>query len=68
MTSDLGTAEGPGRRGVWQGYDAMLFDLDGVVTRTVTLHAAAWKRLFDEFLADRAALEGSTLRAVRHRS
>ncbi|HSO03041.1 MAG TPA: beta-phosphoglucomutase family hydrolase, partial [Candidatus Limnocylindrales bacterium] len=60
MTSDLGTAEGPWGSGVWQGYDAMLFDLDGVITRTVTLHAAAWKRLFDEFLAERAALAGST--------
>jgi len=29
----------------------MLFDLDGVVTRTTTVHAAAWKRLFDEFLS-----------------
>ena len=38
----------------------MLFDLDGVVTRTATLHAAAWKRLFDEFLADRAAREGGS--------
>src|SRR5215207_8168487 len=32
------------------GYDAVLFDLDGVITRTATLHAAAWKDLFDEFL------------------
>jgi alpha,alpha-trehalase len=31
--------------------DAFLFDLDGVVTRTATLHARAWKRLFDEFLS-----------------
>jgi trehalose 6-phosphate phosphatase len=31
--------------------DAFLFDLDGVVTRTAALHASAWKRLFDEFLA-----------------
>jgi trehalose 6-phosphate phosphatase len=30
--------------------DAFLFDLDGVVTRTATIHARAWKRLFDEFL------------------
>jgi beta-phosphoglucomutase family hydrolase len=30
---------------------AVLFDLDGVVTRTATLHARAWQRLFDEFLA-----------------
>ena len=35
-------------------YDTLLFDLDGVIIRTATLHAAAWKDLFDEFLADRA--------------
>ena len=29
---------------------AVLFDLDGVVTDTAALHAAAWKRLFDSFL------------------
>jgi beta-phosphoglucomutase family hydrolase len=32
---------------------ACLFDLDGVLTRTAALHAAAWKQTFDEFLADR---------------
>jgi beta-phosphoglucomutase family hydrolase len=30
-----------------------LFDLDGVLTRTATVHAAAWKAMFDEFLAER---------------
>lgn len=34
-------------------YEALLFDLDGVITRTATLHAAAWKDLFDDFLAAR---------------
>ena len=34
-------------------YRALLFDLDGVITRTATVHAAAWKRLFDEFLVPR---------------
>lgn len=31
-------------------FDAVLFDLDGVLTDTAALHAAAWKRMFDEFL------------------
>ena len=31
--------------------DAVLFDLDGVLTTTRTVHAAAWKRTFDAFLA-----------------
>jgi alpha,alpha-trehalase len=33
--------------------DAVVFDMDGVVTETASVHAAAWKRLFDEFLAAR---------------
>lgn len=32
-------------------FDALIFDLDGVVTRTASLHARAWKQMFDEFLA-----------------
>ena len=35
-----------------QDFDAVLFDLDGVLTTTRVVHAAAWKRTFDEFLAD----------------
>lgn len=31
-------------------FHAFLFDLDGVITRTAAVHAAAWKRLFDEYL------------------
>ncbi|MHA6764957.1 beta-phosphoglucomutase family hydrolase [Streptacidiphilus sp. PAMC 29251] len=32
---------------------ACLFDLDGVLTRTAVIHAAAWKQMFDAFLRDR---------------
>lgn len=32
------------------GMDAVLFDLDGVLTDTASLHAQAWKQMFDEFL------------------
>lgn len=39
-------------------YDAVLFDLDGVLTRTADIHAAAWKRLFDDFLKQRASRLG----------
>ncbi len=39
-------------------YDAVLFDLDGVLTDTARVHAAAWKKLFDEFLAERADASG----------
>ena len=39
-------------------YDAVLFDLDGVLTPTASVHAAAWKKLFDAFLEQRAADTG----------
>jgi alpha,alpha-trehalase len=38
--------------------DAALFDLDGVVTRTAQVHAAAWERLFNAFLEARALARG----------
>ena len=45
----------------WKTYEAVLFDLDGVLTATAALHARAWKRMFDEFLAVRASRSGETL-------
>jgi trehalose-phosphatase len=41
-------------------FDGVIFDLDGVLTRTESLHARAWKAMFDEFLQQRAAAEGSS--------
>jgi beta-phosphoglucomutase-like phosphatase (HAD superfamily) len=41
-------------------YDAFLFDLDGVLTKTASVHASAWKKLFDGFLQERAARTGET--------
>jgi beta-phosphoglucomutase family hydrolase len=41
------------------GIRACLFDLDGVLTRTAKVHAAAWKELFDAFLRARAADTGA---------
>ena len=46
----------------WTLYEAVLFDLDGVLTATARLHAAAWTRLFDSYLAERAAAEGAPFR------
>jgi beta-phosphoglucomutase family hydrolase len=40
--------------GLGQRIDACLFDLDGVLTRTAAVHAAAWKETFDSFLRDRS--------------
>jgi len=39
---------------------ACLFDLDGVLTMTAKVHAAAWKDMFDAFLAQRAEQRGET--------
>jgi beta-phosphoglucomutase-like phosphatase (HAD superfamily) len=43
-----------------QDYDAVIFDLDGVVTRTARVHSAAWKRLFDEYLERISSREGKS--------
>ncbi len=34
--------------------DAVILDLDGVITRTARVHASAWKQMFDEYLGKRA--------------
>jgi len=41
-----------------QKFDAVLFDMDGVLTATAKVHAASWKKLFDGFLEKRAAETG----------
>ncbi|MBI3966252.1 MAG: beta-phosphoglucomutase family hydrolase [Chloroflexi bacterium] len=41
---------------------ACLFDLDGVLTQTAKLHAAAWKQMFDGFLLDRSRQTGEPFR------
>ena len=43
-------------------FDAVVFDMDGVVTQTATVHAAAWKALFDAFLEERARRSGEPFR------
>lgn len=42
--------------------DAVIFDMDGVVTDTASVHAAAWKHLFDEYLQERARRTGEQFR------
>ncbi len=39
-------------------YDAVLFDLDGVLTKTAAVHETAWKTMFDGYLRERATREG----------
>jgi len=40
------------------GITALLFDLDGVITKTAKVHAAAWKAMFDDFLREHAEATG----------
>ena len=54
-------ASGPGSHsptGATPPYDAVIFDMDGVVTDTAAVHASVWKELFDEVLADPRAGAG----------
>jgi beta-phosphoglucomutase family hydrolase len=37
----------------WPRFQAVLFDLDGVLTDTASIHAAAWKEAFDGYLRRR---------------
>ena len=43
-------------------FSGAVFDLDGVVTRTAAVHAAAWKEIFDAFLRQRAQRTGTPFR------
>ena len=44
--------------GLPAGTSACLFDMDGVVTQTALVHAAAWKEMFDNYLRQRAQQTG----------
>ena len=39
-------------------WGAIIFNLDGVITKTAEVHALAWKKMFDEYLMDRAQKTG----------
>lgn len=47
-----------------QGIGAFLFDLDGVLTQTAKVHAAAWKRMFDAYLEERSRRTGEPFRPL----
>src|SRR6266516_2868529 len=47
--------------GLPTGVRACLFDLDGVLTETAKVHAAAWKQMFDGYLQERAKRTGEPL-------
>jgi beta-phosphoglucomutase family hydrolase len=43
-------------------FDAVIFDLDGVITKTALVHSAAWKKMFDGYLREREAKYGEPFR------
>jgi beta-phosphoglucomutase family hydrolase len=48
--------------GLPDGTRACLFDLDGVLTDTASVHAAAWKQMFDDYLRARSERDGTPFR------
>lgn len=56
MTEAAVSSAGP--LGLPAGIRACLFDLDGVLTETAKVHAAAWKEMFDTYLHARADARG----------
>ena len=50
------------RRITRERYEAVLLDLDGVITDTASIHAACWKQMFDEYLQKRAIERGEAFR------
>jgi beta-phosphoglucomutase family hydrolase len=45
--------------GLPENIEALLFDMDGVLTQTAKVHAEAWKQTFDAFLRRRAEQDGT---------
>jgi beta-phosphoglucomutase family hydrolase len=49
-----------------RAFDAAIFDMDGVITETATVHSLAWKRMFDEYLRRRERKHGEPFREFSH--
>lgn len=47
-------------------FDAVIFDLDGVITRTALVHSSAWKKMFDEYLHEREKKNGEPFLEFSH--
>ena len=47
-------------------FDAVIFDLDGVITKTALVHSTAWKKMFDDFLKDYENRQGLPFREFTH--
>ena len=49
-------------------FQAVIFDLDGVITKTAVIHAQAWKLVFDEYLRRREKRDGEVFRPFTHKA
>ena len=47
-------------------FDAVIFDLDGVITKTALVHSIAWTRMFNDYLKFRAEKYGDSFREFTH--
>lgn len=47
-------------------FKAVIFDLDGVITKTALVHASAWKKMFDDYLKLREERFGETFKPFTH--
>ena len=47
-------------------FDAVIFDLDGVITKTALVHASAWKKMFDDYMITREERFGESFVEFTH--
>ncbi|GAB1403694.1 hypothetical protein MASR1M74_08720 [Lentimicrobium sp.] len=47
-------------------FDAVIFDLDGVITKTALVHSSAWKKMFDDYLKQRAKKNNEPFHEFTH--
>jgi beta-phosphoglucomutase family hydrolase len=47
-------------------FDAVIFDMDGVITKTAAVHSLAWKKMFDEYLHYREKAYNEPFREFTH--
>jgi beta-phosphoglucomutase-like phosphatase (HAD superfamily) len=50
-----------------KAFEAVIFDLDGVITKTALVHSAAWKKMFDEFLTKHSNKTGQPFVPFSHK-
>ncbi|MCK5672713.1 MAG: hypothetical protein KAH95_05020, partial [Spirochaetales bacterium] len=47
-------------------FEAVIFDLDGVITQTAKVHSLAWKKVFDDYLKLREVKYGEPFTEFTH--